>query len=55
MLKLNSSGQTGQLVTLPVVNVVKGLGQEGKAVPFVDTYCGNSGVRALHKKLQEGE
>ena len=34
------------------MQVVRVHGQEGKAVPFVDTYCGNSDIRAVHKKLK---
>ena len=61
MLKVNSPGYTGQLVTLSVtimvlaIYVARGLGQERKAILFVHASCGNLDGRAGHKKLQGGK
>lgn len=61
VLKVNSPGYTGQLVTLPVIIMVlaiyvaRGLGQERKAMLFVHASYGNLDGRASHRKLQGGK
>lgn len=61
VLKVNSPGYTGQLVTLPVIIMVlaiyvaRGLGQERKAMLFVHASYRNLDGRAGHRKLQGGK